>query len=105
MINYDQSKIQNLKSKIDMPWFVKIEAGKVDKTTFDQYVPAHTAYVQKLIDKGHKARTGYWAQHGGGMMLFEAASMDEAQAIVASDPLVENGCVSYELYEWRIVME
>jgi uncharacterized protein YciI len=88
-----------------MPWFVKIETGKVDKTIFDQYVPAHKAYIQSLIAKGHKAKTGYWACKGGGMMLFEAVSMDEAQAIVAADPLIENGCVSYELFEWRIVME
>jgi uncharacterized protein YciI len=88
-----------------MPWFVKIEAGLVDKPIFDQYVPAHTAYVKALIAKGHKAKTGYWAQRGGGMMLFEAASMDEAQAIVAADPLVVNGCVRYQLYEWKIVIE
>ncbi|GAX41334.1 YCII-like protein [Tolypothrix sp. NIES-4075] len=88
-----------------MPWFVKIEEGKVDKNIFDQYVPAHKAYVQDLIAKGHKARSGYWASMGGGMLLFEAASMDEAKAIVALDPLVQNGCVNYQLYEWRIVVE
>ncbi len=88
-----------------MSWFVKIEEGKVDKSTFDQYVPAHKAYVQELIAKGHQAKTGYWQQRGGGMMLFEAASMDEAEAIVAADPLVQSGCVNYQLYEWRILME
>jgi hypothetical protein len=31
-----------------MPLFVKIEAGKVDKPIFDQYVPAHKAYVEDL---------------------------------------------------------
>ncbi|MEH2314835.1 MAG: hypothetical protein V7K35_26300 [Nostoc sp.] len=80
-----------------MPWFVKIEEGKVDKPTFDQYVPAHKAYIRDLIAKGHKARTGYWAEQRGGMLLFEAASKD--------DPLVQHGCVNYQLYEWRIVME
>lgn len=88
-----------------MPWFVKIEEGRVEKSIFDQYVPAHKAYVQELIIKGHKARTGYWAHRGGGMMLFQATSMDEAQAIVALDPLVQNGCVKYQIYEWRIVVE
>ncbi len=39
------------------------------------------------------------------MMLFKAASMDEAQTIVDKDPLVQNGCVNYELYEWRVVVE
>jgi uncharacterized protein YciI len=88
-----------------MPTFVKIEEGKVDKPIFDQYIPAHIAYVHELIAKGHQARTGYWEQRGGGMMIFEAASMDEAQAIVTADPLVQNGCVNYKLYEWRIVAE
>jgi len=88
-----------------MAWFVKIEEGKVDKSTFDQYVPAHKAYVQALIAKGHKAKSGYWAKMGGGMLLFEAASMEEAQAIIAQDPLIKNNCVNYQLREWRIVME
>lgn len=88
-----------------MSWFVKIERGVVDKATFDQHVPAHKAYVQELIVKGHQARTGYWADFGGGMLLFEAASMDEAQAIVAQDPLVKNGCVAYELHEWKILVK
>ena len=88
-----------------MPWFVKIEKGIVDKATFDQYVPAHVAYVKDLIAKGHEAKTGYWAEYGGGMMLFKASSLDAAKVIVAADPLIKNGCVDYELHEWRPVVE
>jgi uncharacterized protein YciI len=88
-----------------MPWFVKIEEGIVDKPEFDRYVAAHKAYVQELIAKGHRARTGYWPERGGGMLLFEAESMDEAKAIVAQDPLVKNNCVKYKLHEWCIVAE
>jgi hypothetical protein len=54
-----------------MPWFVKIETGIVPKPEFDRYVPAHKAYIQDLIDRGHQAKTGYWAERGGGMMLFQ----------------------------------
>ena len=88
-----------------MPWFVKIEKGIVEKSIFDQYVPAHRAYVRELIAKGHKAKTGYWARRGGGMLLFEAGSMEEAIAIAAKDPLVVNSCVTYEVYQWCIVEE
>ncbi len=88
-----------------MPWFVKIEEGIVPKSTFDRYVPAHIAYVRDLIARGHKAQSGYWGELGGGMLLFEAASMAEAKAIVTRDPLIENGCVRYQLHEWRIVVE
>ena len=88
-----------------MPWFVKIEEGIVSKSEFDKYVPAHKAYVRDLIAQGHKAKTGYWAELGGGMLLFEAASLEEAKSIVARDPLIENNCVRYQLQEWRIVVE
>jgi uncharacterized protein YciI len=87
-----------------MPWFVKIEEGIVDKATFDQYVPAHKSFVKDLICQGRHARTGYWAQKGGGMLMFEAQSMDEAQQIIARDPLVIHQCVNYRLYEWHVVV-
>ena len=88
-----------------MPTFVKIEKGIVDKNIFDKYVPAHKDYVRDLIAKGHKARTGYWGELGGGMLIFEADSMVEAKEIVANDPLIKSHCVEYELHEWCIVVE
>ncbi|NJM57612.1 MAG: hypothetical protein HC857_09480 [Synechococcales cyanobacterium RU_4_20] len=88
-----------------MPWFVKIESGIVDKPTFDRYVEAHKDYVRSLIDRGHGAKTGYWAERGGGMLIFQAKSLAEAEAIVASDPLVQSHCVTYQLHEWTIVVE
>lgn len=88
-----------------MPIFVKIEEGIVDKQTFDRYVPAHQEYVRHLIAKGHKARSGYWQGLGGGMLIFEASCLDEAQAIVAQDPLIKNNCVTYQLREWCMVVE
>lgn len=94
-----------MQSTQQMPWFVKIEEGIVDKPTFDRHVPAHKAFVQELIAKGHQARTGYWGQFGGGMLLFKASSMAEAKAIIEHDPLVINGCVHYKLYEWCVVVE
>lgn len=87
-----------------MAWFVKLERGIVDKATFDRFVPAHRAYVQDLIDRGYRAKTGYWAEFGGGMLLFEAPDRATAETIVAADPLIQNHCVTYELHEWRIVV-
>jgi uncharacterized protein YciI len=88
-----------------MPWFVKIETGIVEKGMFDQYIAAHKDYVKDLIAQGRQARTGYWAERGGGMLLFQAHDRQEAEAIVAQDPLIKNGCVYYTLHEWCIVVE
>ena len=88
-----------------MAWFVKIERGIVDKPRFDRFVKAHIAYVNSLISNGHQAQSGYWAERGGGMLIFTAESMDEAKRLVAADPLIANDCVTYELHEWCIVAE
>jgi uncharacterized protein YciI len=88
------------KEMATVPWFVKIERGIVDKDTFDQFVPAHKAFVKQLNASGHQATTGYWHNSRGGMLLFQAESQAEAEQIIAQDPLIENGCVEYELHEW-----
>ena len=88
-----------------MPTFVKIERGIVNKTVFDRHVSAHKLYVNQLIAQGHNAKTGYWKELGGGMLIFEAESLQEAKKIVAQDPLIINHCVKYELHEWCIVVE
>jgi uncharacterized protein YciI len=88
-----------------MPWFVKIEKGLVEKSIFDRHVSAHKDFVRDLIAEGREAKTGYWGERGGGMLLFKADSLEEAKAIVSRDPLIQNGCVHYELHEWRIVVE
>ena len=90
---------------MSMAWFVKIERGIVDKPRFDQFVGAHIDYVNSLIGKGHQARSGYWAERGGGMLIFQAESMEKAKSLVEADPLIENNCVDYELHEWCIVAE
>ena len=86
-----------------MSTFVKIEKGIVDKPTFDSHVPAHLEFVRGLNAEGRKAKSGYWARLGGGMMIFEAASRKEAEDIVARDPLVAQKCVEYELHEWKVL--
>ena len=88
-----------------MPIFVKIETGIVDKSIFDRYVSAHKSYVRQLIASGHQAKTGYWKELGGGMLIFKADSLAQAKDIVDRDPLIINGCVKYELHEWCIVVE
>lgn len=84
---------------------MKLERGIVPKEQFDRVVPAHLEYVRALGARGHRVTDGYWGEMGGGMMVFDAASMDEARALVEGDPLVREKCVEYELKEWRLVAE
>jgi uncharacterized protein YciI len=93
-----------------LPWFVKLEEGIVDKAAFDAVVPEHLAWLRTLEAAGHEPSSGYWGdrkglngQGAGGMLLFQAASMEEAEAVVQGDPLIQHGCVRWTLHEWRLV--
>ena len=88
-----------------MPIFVKIEKGIVEKKIFDLYVAEHKNYIRELNKRGHQAKTGYWKEMGGGMLMFHADSLQEATDIVNRDPLVVNNCVTYELHEWCVVVD
>jgi uncharacterized protein YciI len=93
-----------------VPWFVKLEQGVVDKPRFDAVVPAHLAWLETLARAGHDPSSGYWAdrrglngQGAGGMLLFQARDMAEAEALVRNDPLIRQGCVQWTLHEWHLV--
>jgi uncharacterized protein YciI len=93
-----------------MPWFVKLEEGIVEKGRFDAVVPAHLAWLRALEAAGHQPSSGYWGDrkgqngHGaGGMLLFQAGSMQEAEDLVRHDPLIVEGCVRWTLHEWCLV--
>ncbi|CAK6695954.1 hypothetical protein OGCDGJMD_01943 [Cyanobium usitatum str. Tous] len=92
------------------PTFVKLELGLVSKPQFDAVIPAHLAWLAELERKGHEPRSGYWADRvgrsgdgAGGMLLFRAASWEEADALVRTDPLIVQGCVSWTLHQWALV--
>lgn len=96
------------------PTFVKLELGLVSKPQFDAVIPAHLAWLAELERNGHEPRSGYWADRAGrnrdgagdgagGMLLFTAASWEEAEALVKTDPLIVQGCVSWTLHQWGLV--
>jgi hypothetical protein len=93
-----------------MPWFVKLEEGIVAKPQFDEVVPSHLAWLQALASAGHQPRSGYWADckglkgnGAGGMLVFWALDWAEAQLLIRTDPLIQQGCVRWSLHEWSLV--
>ena len=92
------------------PTFVKLELGLVSKPQFDAVIPAHLAWLAELERLGYEPRSGYWADRvgrsgdgAGGMLLFRASSWAEAEALVQTDPLIVQGCVSWTLHQWAQV--
>ena len=74
----------------------------VDRAIYEPYLPAHLDYLQELKARGALLLSGPFADRTGGLVLIEAGSRAEAEAIAQADPLVSNNVDSYELREWLI---
>ncbi len=89
-----------------MPWFVKTERFLRPYAELKPHLVAHRAWVEQLRAQGVPISSGYLVDGegqpgGGGLLLLECASYAEAEALVASDPMLLSGGVDWTLAEWR----
>lgn len=63
---------------------------------------AHLANIQRLADAGKILVAGPFADNGDwrGIFIYKCASLEEAQALAASDPAVAAGRLKVEIHPW-----
>jgi uncharacterized protein YciI len=61
-----------------------------------EVIPKHVQWVKTLIAEGKIVQAGKWGDSGG-MAIFKAGSLMEAEAILNTDPLLELKLVTVEL--------
>ena len=96
-----------------MPWFVKHEmfTPEVADLSIEQrrpYLEAHRRWVNHQASEGRSIRSGFLVDSsrrpgGGGLLIFEADSYDDALSLVKQDPMITAGLVTWTLQEWRVV--
>ncbi|AKC85590.1 YciI family protein [Pseudoxanthomonas suwonensis] len=71
---------------------------------FDEAVVApHLAWLDDLRARGLLALTGGFGDRSGGAYVLEnVASLAEAQALVATDPLAVTGSSDLTVHEWNV---
>jgi hypothetical protein len=89
-----------------MPWFLKHETFRQPYAVMRPHLEAHKAWVAELRGRGVRVSSGYLVDGqgqpgGGGLLLLEASSYDEAEALVHRDPMVISGGVDWWLQQWR----
>ncbi len=73
------------------------------RPSFDDAVIApHLAFLDELRAAGQLDMTGGFSDRSGGAyVLVNVASLDEAKAIAARDPLTLTGTSDLTVYEWN----
>lgn len=88
-----------------MPTFVReiaMEPGDEQRLAVR---PEHREYVHELFAKGHIRMSGPLADDTGAVLVYAAADVDAARALVAADPYVREGVVrEVSLREWNVVV-
>ena len=67
--------------------------------------PNHRQYLTQLRDRGQLAAAGPLTDCTGALIIYEAASAEEAERLIQGDPFHENGIfVTYVLRPWNPVI-
>ncbi len=68
--------------------------------------PRHRDYLARLLAEGKLYASGPWVDESGALIVYEAATLDDARALVEQDPYGEGGIdviAKSELNEWRVI--
>jgi uncharacterized protein YciI len=76
-----------------------------DKSKIADIRPIHRQYLASLKEKGQLAASGPFTDDSGALIVYEAASKEEAEAILKGDPFFKNGIfLKYQIRPWNTVI-
>lgn len=75
-------------------------AWKAGLPMAEQDLRPHGQYYKKLLDEGRVVGGGRFEGADSGMAILRAASLEEAQSLIAADPAVTSGVFTADLRVW-----
>jgi uncharacterized protein YciI len=84
--------------------FAAVIAYTPDKAKIAEVRPVHRQYLAGLKAKGQLAVAGPFPDDSGAIIVYEAASREEAESLLQGDPFHTNGIFQqYQLRPWNPV--
>ena len=74
------------------------------------FLAKHKSWIINLKNLGEKIYSGYLVDDkripgGGGLLILEANSFEEAMSLIKRDPMIINNLVDWNLQEWIPIIE
>lgn len=89
-----------------MPAFAAVLEFTDDAELRQKTRPAHREYLGGLLEAGNIRLSGPYTDDTGALIIYEAASLEEAQAFLEADPYRKAGVLAdARIREWKIVMD
>lgn len=84
-----------------MPYYAAIST-MLNMEKNKQFREPHLEYLKKLGEQGKVFAKGRFADSTGGLVIYKAATLEEATAMVEGDPFIIEGARTYEIHEWEM---
>ena len=76
-----------------------------DKSKIAEVRPVHRQYLASLKEKGQLAASGPFTDDSGALIVYEAATKEEAESFLKADPFNQAGIfVKYVIRPWNTVI-
>jgi hypothetical protein len=76
-----------------------------DRAKIAEIRPTHRQYLTSLKETGRLAASGPFTDDSGALIVYEANTREEAEALLRGDPFCQNGIfVSWQIRPWNPVM-
>jgi len=76
-----------------------------DREKTEQVRPTHRQYLRDLLARGQLVASGPFTDSPGALIIYEAGSAEEAEALLRGDPFHDAGVfVSWKIRPWNAVM-
>ena len=86
-----------------MKWAATIEYI-TDTAKIGEIRPAHRAYLPSLMEKNQLALSGPFEDNYGALIVYEADTLEAAEALLKADPFHANGVfVRWVIRPWKLI--
>lgn len=101
------NKAEKPKYEMKQYWFVMLTKGKdrdkiTDTAIINKLQAGHMANMQVMADMGKLMVAGPFGDDGNwrGIFIFDAASKEEVEKLLQTDPAIKAGRLDYEIHPW-----
>ena len=83
--------------------FVRVDYKDGEKGLTHQDIQDHLTYVGNVAKERYFLGGGF-ANTDGGMCIYEATNIEEAQEVADNDPIIVSGLYRCEIFEWVLAI-
>ena len=77
-----------------------------DAAVVEAHRPAHRAYLTSLLERGKLFASGPYADGSGALIVYEAYTPEEADAILKADPFHQAGVfLKWTVRPWKVIFQ